>query len=169
VVLAAAVDPPHYERPYALEGQETYSRTEYAAWIHSRNPNLPVLACGGAEGPDSTASAMRRHLMRAGVPDEMVWTEDKSGSTYENALFGAAILRRHGISRVALVVEAQSMPRAAAVFRKQGIDVVPAPSRYREFGPLNEELLPSWRAIRRNEGMLHETLGLLWYRLKGRI
>src|SRR5579863_2149310 len=34
VVLASAVHPPHFERPYALLGDETYERCQYAAWIH---------------------------------------------------------------------------------------------------------------------------------------
>ena len=61
------------------------------------------------------------------VPDSSIWTEERSHSTYENALYGAEVLRSHGVARIVLVVEAQSMVRAAACFRKQGIAVVPAP------------------------------------------
>jgi uncharacterized SAM-binding protein YcdF (DUF218 family) len=97
----------------------------------------------------------------------MIWTEENSRNTYENALFGSRILREHGVHRVALVVDAQSMPRARACFRKQGIDAIPAPSHFREFGTSWQEFLPTWKAIRRNEGTLHESLGLLWYWLRG--
>ena len=45
-------------------------------------------------------------------------------------MYGAEILRAHGISRVVLVVEASGMPRAAASFEKMGIHVVPAPIRF---------------------------------------
>jgi uncharacterized SAM-binding protein YcdF (DUF218 family) len=110
---------------------------------------------------------MRELLVASGGPDLRIWTEERSRSTYENALYGASILRLHGISRIALVVEAQSMVRAAACFRKQGIVVVPAPSDFREFGPLVDEALPSWKAIERNEITAHEVLGLLWYRIRG--
>jgi uncharacterized SAM-binding protein YcdF (DUF218 family) len=65
------------------------------------------------------------------------------------------------------VVEAQSMPRAAACFRKQGVDVIPAAIEFRTLGPWFEELLPGWRAVRRNEITLHEVLGLAWYRARG--
>jgi uncharacterized SAM-binding protein YcdF (DUF218 family) len=109
---------------------------------------------------------MRELLRQAGVPENMIWTEEASTSTYENARFGAEILRRHGVGRVVLVVDARSMPRAAAVLEKQGIRVAPAPSRFREWEGLRE-LLPGWEAIRGNEDTLHETLGLLWYRLRG--
>ena len=92
--------------------------------------------------------------------------EEESRNTYENAKFGANILRRHGIDQVALVVDARSMPRAAAVLEKQGIRVAPAPSRLREWDGLLE-LLPSWKAIKGNEVTLHEAVGYIWYKLHG--
>jgi uncharacterized SAM-binding protein YcdF (DUF218 family) len=110
---------------------------------------------------------MREMLERDGIPATLIWTEERSRSTHENALCGAEVLRNHGIGTIALVVEAQSMLRAAASFRKQGIEVVSAASGYREWGPLSEELIPSWTAIQRNEITLHETLGLAWYWMRG--
>ena len=88
-------------------------------------------------------------------------------STHQNALFGAEILKRHGIRRVAVVVDAKSMPRAEACFRKQDITVAPAPSSFTQLGRNTDDLLPGWSAIRRNEETLHETLGLAWYCLRG--
>lgn len=168
VVLAGGVDPPHYERPYPLANQDTYERCQFAAWLYRQRPG-PVLACGGREDeglpPDSTA--MRDLLQQAGVPQAMIWTEDRSHSTHENAVYGSEILRQRGIRSIALIVDAQSMLRAERCFRKEGITVVPAPCRFREFGPVFRELLPGWRAIQQNELTLHETLGLVWYRLRG--
>lgn len=169
VVLSGEVQPAHGPRPYALAGPDTYNRCALAAWIHRRRPGLPVLACGGpgAEGQPPFAATMREVLASAGVPAAMIWTEERSRSTHENAVFGAQILRRHGIGTIALVVDAQSMPRAAACFRKEGFTVAPAPSSFRQFGSPREELIPGWRAIERNEITLHEVLGLAWYRLRG--
>jgi uncharacterized SAM-binding protein YcdF (DUF218 family) len=168
VALSSSVDPPHYERPYEQLGGETYQRCEYAAWLYRRY-HVPVLTCGGKGSHDrqSAAASMQRQLVLDGIPESMIWTEDRSGSTHENALYGAEILRAHGVSRIALVVEAQGMPRAAASFRKQGLTVIPAPCHFREWTSLSDEVLPSWKAIRRNEGTLHETIGLIWYRLHG--
>ena len=112
---------------------------------------------------------MREILVSSGVPEASIWTEERSSSTYENALYGAEVLRSHGISRVVLVVEAQSMLRAAACFRKQGIAVVPAPSEFGQWDPTVDGILLSWKSVRRNDITLHETLGLLWYKLRGRI
>ena len=169
VVFSAGVDPPHFERPYSLPDDQTYDRCLYAAWVSHQSPGVPVLACGGPATPGGQplSWAMRQILSEAGVPAANIWTEERSTSTHENAVFGAEILRRHGITSVILVVNATSMPRASASLRKAGIQVVPAPSEFRDWDKLRDEILPSWKAVRRNEATLHEIGGLGWYWLKG--
>jgi uncharacterized SAM-binding protein YcdF (DUF218 family) len=169
VLLLSNVTMPRPDRPYPVPDQETWERSEHAAFLYNHWKALPVLICGGPARMRGkpTSAAMRGMLQRAGIPDNMIWTEERSRSTHENALYGAKELREHGIHTIALVVEAQSMLRAEACFRKQGITVVPAVSGYREWGPWPEELIPSWTAIRRNEITLHETLGWAWYWVRG--
>jgi uncharacterized SAM-binding protein YcdF (DUF218 family) len=170
VVFASSAEPPRPERPYPQADYQTLERCAYAAWLYRQIGPVPVLACGGRARIDSPSFAvtMRDLLRQAGVPEAMIWMEEASTSTFENGTFSAKILRSHQIDRVALVVDGRSMPRAAAVLEKQGIRVTPAPSRLRQWDGLRE-LLPGWQAIRGNEDTLHETLGLLWYRLRGRI
>jgi uncharacterized SAM-binding protein YcdF (DUF218 family) len=166
VVLGSAVTPPQYERPYPRPDTETFNRCEHAAWIYRERVSVPVLACEGRQR-GARAAAMRDLLRRGGIPEIAIWVEHQSLSTHENALYGASILREHGIQRIVLVVDAQSMLRASACFRKLGFDVMPAPSDFRTLGPWKAELLPQWSAVRRNEITLHEVLGLAWYRLRG--
>jgi uncharacterized SAM-binding protein YcdF (DUF218 family) len=172
VVLGEAVQPPQFEEPYPLPGNSTYRRCEYAAWIYGRYGPLPVLLSGGRvsqAGPPISAT-MRELLLRKGIPDSMIWSEDRSRSTHENAVYSSEILRVHGVTHVALVVDATSMPRAAACFRKLGVDVVPAPLDFHTLGgwrSWQDDLLPHWKAVKRNEDTLHEILGLVWYRLRG--
>jgi uncharacterized SAM-binding protein YcdF (DUF218 family) len=110
---------------------------------------------------------MRRLLVGEGVPPDSIWIEDRSHSTHENAVFSAQILRQHGAHRIALIVDARSMLRAAACFRHEGIDVIAAPSKFLYLSPIAEDWIPGWRALRGNELTLHEAVGLLWYRLRG--
>jgi uncharacterized SAM-binding protein YcdF (DUF218 family) len=165
VVLGSAVRPPSQERPYPVPDLDTFRRCEHAAWIYRRWGPLPVLACEGRQR--NGVRMMSDLLRRAGVPENMIWVENQSRSTHENALYGAQILQEHGVKRIALVVEAQSMLRAAACFRKEGFDVTPAPTSFRTFSSLPDELIPNADAIRRNEITLHEMVGLLWYRWRG--
>jgi uncharacterized SAM-binding protein YcdF (DUF218 family) len=170
VVLAGAVNYPTKERPYPLVGRDTYRRIVHAAWLFHNWKPVPVLASGGGGKPgEAAASIMRRLLEQEGVPPGKIWAEEQSRSTYENALYGAQLLRRRGIHRVALVVEADSMLRAELCFRKQGVDVTPAPCLFRDYQFMGAEVLPGWQGIYRLETLLHEGLGLLWYRLLGRI
>jgi uncharacterized SAM-binding protein YcdF (DUF218 family) len=163
------VEPANKYRPYSLPDKETYGRCERAAWLYKHWQSVPVLASGGSQNPieQPLSTTMRGLLIRAGVPDTQILTEDNSRSTHENAAYSAGILRKRGITKIALVVEAFAMPRAAAAFRREGLNVVPAPCTFRDFGPLRDELIPTWRALERNEGTLHEVLGLAWYRFRG--
>ncbi|MGD0618117.1 MAG: YdcF family protein [Bryobacteraceae bacterium] len=169
VVFSGLVRSANFARPYAIAGADTYERCLYAAWIYRRYGPLPVVVSGGPSAPGFPAEAltMQDILVRNGVDASNVWVEGRSGTTHQNALYSASILRQHGVSRVALVVDARCMLRASACLRKLGIEVDPAVSGYRIWRTPREELLPSWKAIQSNESTLHEAVGLLWYRLRG--
>lgn len=169
VVLGESVHPPVFEQPYALAGEDTYARCEYAAWIYHRYGPLPILVSGGRtrRSAPPISATMSDVLRRDGIPENMIWIEDTSRSTHENAVYSARVLRDHGVSRIALVVDAISMPRAAACFRNASVEVIPAPCEFPEFGPWQDDLLPNWRALRMNEETLHEVLGYVWYKLRG--
>lgn len=171
VVVAGAVNYPTNERPYALVGRDTYRRIMHAAWLYHNWKPLPVPASGGPEsrGGEAASVIMRRMLEEERVPSSKIWAEEQSRSTYENALYSAELLHEHGVHQIALVVETDSMLRAEMCFRKQGLGVTPAPCLFRDYQFGWAELLPNWEGICRQEILLHECLGLLWYRLRGRI
>ena len=167
VVLGGGIAPPQFERPYPLPNRDTFENCSMAGWIYRQIGPLPVLASEGVPRQGNYASPMRALLSGGGIPDGMIWVENRSRNTHENALYGAAILKQHGIHQIVLVTDAQSMPRAAACFRKQGLAVDPAPSEFAELDFTSDTFLPGWRTIRRNERTLHEVLGLAWYSLHG--
>lgn len=168
VVLAEYVDPPTRLRPYSLAGAGTIERCEFAAWLYRQWHPLPILVVAGlGAAHEQPLSVMRRLLQQSGVPDAVIWSEDRSRNTHENAVYGSQILRQHGIRTIALVVEAQSMPRAAACFQKQGIEVVPAPCSFYGLTWTAEQFLPGWKGVNRNEVTLHESAGLVWYWFRG--
>jgi uncharacterized SAM-binding protein YcdF (DUF218 family) len=166
VVLSGYVNVPLPNAPYSFAGPDTYRRLQRAAWLFKHWRAVPVLACGGGAEGEWYATTMRHVLESEGIPPNLIWTESRSRSTHENAVFGADILRSHGISRIALVVEAGSMPRAAASFEKLGIHVVPAPAQYTHLNREIDDFIPDWRAIATNGETIHELVGLLWYRIR---
>lgn len=175
VVLSGGLDesPPPLSATYAATS--TYKRTMDAAWLHRNGKSLPIVVSGGPigraeEGP-SAAEVMKQILLTQGVPNDQILLEDASHSTFENAVLSAALLRKQGISRILLVTDAVHMTRAELAFRHQGLDVLPSPCCFYSAIPLEHwyDYIPTRRAIRANEATLHEWLGLLWYRVRGRI
>ena len=168
VIVSGTVHPPTVNQPYDLAGQDTYERVRHGAWLSKNWKTLPILLCGGRfRGSEAYAESMRRFLESEGIAPDLIWVEDRSRSTHENAVYGSEILREHGISRIALVVEANSMWRASAAFRKTGLIVVPAPIRFTELHYDLNDVWPDWRAIALNGEAIHELVGLVWYRLRG--
>lgn len=165
VVLSGRVEAPAPELPVARVAEDTYKRCFYASWLHKNWRPLPVLAAGG--GSRRYADTMAGLLKEQGVPAPLVWVEDRSGSTHASAVRVAEILRQRGIRRIALVTEAYHMQRSERSFRKQGLEVIPAPCSFRTFQFNVGQFLPNWNPIAYNEVALHEYVGLLAYWIRG--
>jgi uncharacterized SAM-binding protein YcdF (DUF218 family) len=113
------------------------------------------------------AETMRRLLLTEGIPADRIWLETRSMNTHESAVQSADVLRVHGVSRIALVIEANGMARAAQSFRRAGMHVVPVPVRFTGPPVKPSDFLPGWDGIALNEEHFHEIVGLAWYRLRG--
>jgi uncharacterized SAM-binding protein YcdF (DUF218 family) len=174
VVLSAGVYPADASQPQALPDWDCFLRCERAAWLYRNWKPLPIVVSGGEIGDapgTNLADTMHRFLEQLGVPASMIWSEGRSRNTYENALYTAELLRAKGVSRVVLVTEAYHMPRSERCFRKQGLEITPAPCAFRriQFHGGWMQYFPSPQAARWNGNALHEWVGLFWYRLSGRI
>lgn len=122
---------------------------------------VPVILSGGpARHATSEARVMATAMEHLGVPDAALVLEERSRNTRENARFAARLAREHGVQAVFLVTSSMHMSRAALLFRRQGLDVIPIAvsesSRYR-----HETWLPSRSALRRSGRALKEWAGLL--------
>ena len=158
---------------YGRDSASTLSleRLQYAADLE-RATGLPLLISGGSvQGePDAEASIMAELLHTTfGIKTEIV-TETRSRNTAENALYSKELLDAHRWHRVFLVTHARDLPRAVAMFEKNGVAVVPAPLRFDT--RRDEDLmvvgawLPSAQAMRQFREACHEYVGALWYRLR---
>jgi uncharacterized SAM-binding protein YcdF (DUF218 family) len=70
-------------------------------------------------------------MMKLVLKQELVlspqWLEDQSNIPQENAKFSARILKNEDTKNIYLVTHFWHMPRAQAIFEKEGLIVVPAP------------------------------------------
>jgi uncharacterized SAM-binding protein YcdF (DUF218 family) len=155
-----------------LSGGDVRVRYEHAARLYGEK-RLPVLASvGRGDSPVAAAhcaALARRILHEAGVPESMIWIEARSANTYEDAKYAAEALHRKGVRKVLLVTEAYHTLRANLCFRKQGLDVAPAPCGRRSAILVSapSDLLPRKKFVRENLDALHEWAGIAWYFLKG--
>lgn len=144
-------------------------RLHHAVRLH-RQTGLPLVVSGGAtsfDHPEGLALLATRALDQAyGI--EPLLAEATSRSTWENATLTAALLREQGITRIALVTHAWHMPRARYSAESAGLSVIPAGTGFvsGRGGGIGQasDWLPSARALYTNRNLLHEHLGLWWYR-----
>src|SRR5690606_15677939 len=105
------------------------ARVDTAALLYkARRAPLIILSGAALEGSTSEAQMMANALKQEGIPDTAMVLENRSFTTHENALYTSQKLKERHIGQVLLVTSALHMPRAMAVFRKQGIDAVASPS-----------------------------------------
>jgi uncharacterized SAM-binding protein YcdF (DUF218 family) len=136
-------------------------RSRYGARL-ARATGLPVAVAGGAPtGGTPEAETMRETLVADfGVTPR--WMETTSRDTAENAALLAPTLKAAGVTHITLVTHAWHMRRAEDAFARQGLSVLPAPTRYTPpfYGDLLQ-WLPDATAMRNSMLAMHEWLGLL--------
>jgi uncharacterized SAM-binding protein YcdF (DUF218 family) len=105
-----------------------------------------------------------------GVPRERVMLESKSRNTTENAIFTKELMRPKPGERWLLVTSAQHMPRAVGCFRQAGFPVEAYPVSWRAGRRVRFYVSDSFGAgLNRLDLAVHEWLGLIVYRMLGRI
>ena len=145
----------------------TLARLRYAAHLQ-RATGLPLLVTGGTpDGSSESEAALMARTLREDFGTQATWLEQQSENTAQNASLSAKILSQAGVRRILLVTDAMHMPRARAIFSRNGLDVVAAPTLFfshERLSPL--DWIPGSPALARSHYALHEWIGLLWYRLR---
>jgi uncharacterized SAM-binding protein YcdF (DUF218 family) len=148
-------------------GAGTLQRLRWGVRLHKLT-GLPILTAGGKvpELSQSEADLMAETLQQD-FAVRAHWLEAESLTTFENALRSREILAVEGISRILLVTHAWHMPRAEFAFRRAGFEVVAAPTGFQSPRPLSGlDFIASMDGLRNSTIYFHETLGMLWYRLR---
>ncbi len=152
-------------------GEATKSRVETASVLyHAGRAPLIVLSGAALDGNVSEAQMMANRLEHQGIPERALLLETRSYTTRENALYTAELLHARNIHHVLLVTSALHMPRAMAVFRKQGIDAVAAASPAQIVVPDEPGFSfwqPSMRALSASRSIVKEYVALLVYWMRG--
>ena len=130
-----------------------------------------IVSSGGSpEGRDMIpeSEVMRRALVELGVPESRILLESESKVTRDEATFTAQMLRDRGIASCVLVTSDTHMRRALATFRRAGLNAVPAIALNPiGFQSPRRRWVPTQQALEFSQEVVHEYIGLVWYRLRG--
>lgn len=128
-----------------------------------------VLSEGNIFGSGPVAEAMAKLAEDLGVKKEDMILETESHDTEGQA---SLILPIVAIDRFLLITSASHMPRSIALFRKAGMNPIPAPTDFESIRAENwrpAAFYPSAGGLRKAELAVHEYLGLAWSKIRGKI
>lgn len=131
-----------------------------------RQLRLPVAVSGGlVPGAHTAAAALMKPVLERDFAVPVVWSEERSRTTFENAVFTAELLRGRNIGTVVLVTQAWHQPRALWSFERAGLHALvwPAPRDTLHTDRI-DDFLPKIGALGDSFLALHEMIGGLYYR-----
>jgi uncharacterized SAM-binding protein YcdF (DUF218 family) len=160
--------------PVRLAPTTVYRCLKAAEVYHHAGPCL-VVASGdnpwrdlpGRGGPHP----MKDLLIRLNVDPRHIVVEDKSRTTYENAVETCKLIEGRELERIVLVTDAVHLFRSTCCFEALGCPVIPVGCNYQavafEWTP--QSFVPSPGAVLSMQQAFHEWAGIVWYWLRGRL
>ncbi len=152
--------------------EASLSRLVYGIRLYKEGRGSNLVISGGSGDPEkpgvAEADAMKEVALSLGVPARDIIVERDSRNTIESASALKGIL---GEKKIVLVTSAYHMKRAAAMFKKREIDVIPAPTDYisEQKGISFYSLIPTVGCLYTSTIAFSEYLSFTWYRLTGQL
>ncbi|HZZ58327.1 MAG TPA: ElyC/SanA/YdcF family protein [Opitutaceae bacterium] len=145
-------------------------RLTEALRILRRLPGAILVLSGPArDGGAAHAAVLAAAAESLGAPRSRMRLIDTAWDTAQEAAAARALV---GNGPVALVTSAVHMPRAAALFRHEGIVIYPCPADYNakpQPGLRWSDLRCDVESLDRTTTFVRERLGMLWLRLRGKV
>ncbi|HNW95199.1 MAG TPA: YdcF family protein [Anaerolineaceae bacterium] len=182
VLLGGGTEAPDTPRQM-VEINSAGDRVLYAAQLYKAGVAPLIILSGGnmsySQARSTTpAEEMQAMLVGLGVPQEALVLQKQSQNTAEDAYFTSAILAEKQIRTVILVTSAAHMERALMMFASPEISIIPAPTDYSvtqrswnnlmrwDWKTILTHIMPAGGAIAQTDLILHEYLGIFFYRVK---
>ena len=138
--------------------------------LHKAVPGSKLLLSGGAVfDPVPEAEVMAQIAVLLGVKPQDIMLESDSRDTAEEAEIIAKMIGR---GKFILVTSAAHMPRSMALFRRRGLEPIPAPADFRAPNTQSSDpvrFFPGVGSLGQTQIAVHEYLGLAWAWLRGTI
>lgn len=134
--------------------------------IYNQNKNITIITSGYKGDEDKEEAFINKEkLINLGIPKENILTQHTPKDTKEEAL---QLKEKINNKAFYLVTSAYHMPRAYAIFKKQGLHPIAYPSGYLEKNKKYIYFIDG-KSNHKTEIAFHEMLGLLWSYIKGDI
>ncbi len=144
---------------------------ENRAWellrLHHNLPDAKIITSGYAgrgEMPEAIKTA--NILYNIGIPKSSIIIHSKPKDTKEEAIKIKQLLKDE---KFILITSAYHMPRALALFKKEGLNPIAAPTDFKIKDSDKALSAPSGNNIKKTEIAWHEYIGTLWAKLRGQI
>ena len=172
VVLTGGVADLSWRSISPQPSRTSLSRLVYGVTLYKQVPGTNIIISGGSGDPEkqniSEADAMKDMAIALGVPAKDMLIERDSRNTIESV---NALRRFVGDKSIILVTSAYHMKRAVAMFKKMGMNVVPAPTDY-----MSEQkkvsiysLIPKANHLLTSSTAFYEYISFIWYRVNGKV
>jgi uncharacterized SAM-binding protein YcdF (DUF218 family) len=146
-----------------LSGDSDGSRTQHAVDIFNKTPTVYLLLTGGMYYDLSVPKLMKKRAVSLGIPEHKILLEEKSTSTYENALFAKQLIVENKFKSVLVVTSRFHTKRSFCVFSNVLEEL---PIKLGISGAYDGIDYSSWWTNNRSsEIVLMELAKVLWYKL----
>lgn len=145
-------------------GKNNVLRASEILRIYHSRPALDIILSGTDDFDSNLAEEVKKYLTDRGIPQEKIFLENKSLNTFES---GRNIKDLLGEEQFLLVTSAYHMRRSMEVFKKLGMNPVPAPTdfkakkQHRLF-----DFFPGSYNFEKSDLAVHEYFGILFYKLR---
>ncbi len=147
--------------------EEALAKITEGIRLHRQIPGSIIITSGfKGRGTDAQATVSAEAAVLLGVDAANIKRQTNPGNTLQEA---TAYKKVYGDSaRLIVVTSAIHMPRAMVLFRKAGLQPIPAPVNFivgKRVKPDYWFWLPSSKNIEKTEKAIHEYVGLIWYKI----
>ncbi len=150
--------------------QGSLARLVEGVRLYRQLPGAKLILSGGEVfGFGSDAEAMRDLAIQLGVNPIDIVTDLESQDTEAQA---AIVRQRVGSDPVLLVTSASHMVRATGLFRRAGVEVLPAPTHYlAQSNSVSSptDIFPSADGFTEAQRLVYEYMGIIWAKLRDRL
>ena len=150
-----------------LLGGEKERRAWEALRVHKLLPESTIITSGFTEFDKiSYAEKTANMLIDAGIKKEQIKMFTQTKTTSDEA---QEMKKLVGAEPFILITAAYHMPRAMMLFKKSGLNPIPAPADFYNFNENASVSVLQRKHLKNVEYAWHEYLGLVLYKLQGKI